>query len=175
LVQATAPVVLLLDLSLPGVGGIEATRRVRAEHPELPVLILTSSRDEEQLREALAAGATGYVVKDAEPAEIAAAVRAAARGGAPIDPRMTRSLFPAGAPVPAATAAAERAADPARVRGREAEVLRLLAQGLANKQIARELGISERTVKVHVGSVFRRLGVNDRVSAALWARENGLG
>ncbi|GLK15588.1 response regulator [Herbiconiux flava] len=170
LIERTRPDVLLMDLSMPGTGGIEATGIVRREHPELAVVILTSSHTGDDLRAALAAGATGYVVKDAEPAEIAAAVQAAARGHRPIDPRVTHALLPE-----AGTASARPgdADEPQPIRGREAEVLTLLARGLANKQIAHELGIAERTVKVHVGSIFRRLGVGDRVSAALWARENG--
>ena len=182
LVRSTGPDVLLMDLSMPGVDGIDATRAVRAEFAELPVLILTSSREGAQLRAALEAGATGYLVKDAEPDEIATAVRRAAAGDSPIDPQMTRGLFPA------ATDAAPPGAPPgpagpgapggtpgetALVRGREAEVLRLVARGYANKQIATSLGIAERTVKVHLGSVFRRIGVADRTSAALWAREHG--
>jgi DNA-binding NarL/FixJ family response regulator len=182
LVGRTRPDVLLMDLSMPGTGGIEATALVRSEHPELPIVVLTSSRDGDDLRAALRAGAGGFVVKDADPDEIAAAVRGAARGQLPIDPRMTRVLLEA---PPAASAAEAHTKEQAPadvrapappvplVRGREAEVLHLVAQGLANKQIARELGISERTVKVHVSSLFRRLGVGDRVSAALWARENG--
>jgi DNA-binding NarL/FixJ family response regulator len=172
LIERTRPDVLLMDLSMPGTGGIEATGVVRREHPELAVVILTSSHTGDDLRAALAAGATGYVVKDAEPAEIAAAVQAAARGHRPIDPRVTHALLPE-AGIAAARPADADADEPQPIRGREAEVLTLLARGLANKQIAHELGIAERTVKVHVGSIFRRLGVGDRVSAALWARENG--
>ncbi|MBF4572971.1 response regulator transcription factor [Herbiconiux sp. VKM Ac-1786] len=170
LIERTRPDVLLMDLSMPGTGGIEATGIVRREHPELAVVILTSSHTGDDLRAALVAGATGYVVKDAEPAEIAAAVHAAAQGRRPIDPRVTHALLP-GAGV--AAARSSDPGDPQPIRGREADVLTLLARGLANKQIAHELGIAERTVKVHVGSIFRRLGVGDRVSAALWARENG--
>jgi DNA-binding NarL/FixJ family response regulator len=163
LVRDSHPDLLLMDLSMPGVDGVDATRVLRQEHPALPIVILTSSRDGERLRDALAAGATGYLLKDAEPAEIAAGIRSAARGESPIDPRVARMLFPA---------AETTAASEPLIRGREAEVLRLVARGLANKQIARELGIAERTVKVHLGSVFRRLGLNDRTSAALWAREH---
>ncbi|MCS5713697.1 response regulator transcription factor [Herbiconiux sp. CPCC 205716] len=177
LIERTRPDVLLMDLSMPGTGGVEATGIVRREHPELAVLIVTSSHAGDDLRAALAAGATGYVVKDAEPAEIAAAVHAAARGRRPIDPRVTHALLPDAGRASAPRPGADRG-DPDEpldrlLKGREAEVLTLLARGLANKQIAHELGIAERTVKVHVGSIFRRLGVGDRVSAALWARENG--
>lgn len=163
------PDVVLMDLSMPGIGGVEATRRIVAADPSVHVVVLTSVPDASSVREALAAGAVGYLLKDAEPASVVAGVRAAADGGAPLDPRAARALLPdrtvpADVPEPAPL-----------VSGREAEVLRLLARGLANKQIGTELGISERTVKAHVGSVFRRIGVADRTSAALWARDHGIG
>ena len=176
------PDVVLMDLSMPGIGGVEATRRIVAADPRVHVVVLTSVPDASSVREALAAGAVGYLLKDAEPSAVVAGVRAAAEGGAPLDPRAARALLPdRTAPVVAvpdravpARAASAAAPDPAPfVSGREAEVLRLLGRGLANKQIGTELGISERTVKAHVGSVFRRIGVADRTSAALWARDHG--
>ena len=157
--------VVLMDLSMPGVDGITATRRLMEGGYAGAVVVLTSFSDRPRVAEALAAGAVGYLLKDSEPGEVLAAIRAAAAGYAPLDPRVARILLPA---------------DPSRsgapgLSGREAEVLGLVAEGLANKQIARRLGISERTVKVHLGSVFRRLGVSDRTSAAIWAREHGFG
>jgi DNA-binding NarL/FixJ family response regulator len=124
------------------------------------VVALTSFSDDRRVSEILAAGAVGYVLKDTEPDELIAAVRAAAGGQVPIDPRV------AGALLPARTKPADLLSE------RESEVLRLAARGLANKQIGRELGITERTVKVHLGNVFRRIGVSDRTSAALWYREH---
>jgi DNA-binding NarL/FixJ family response regulator len=109
----------------------------------------------------LSAGAVGYLLKDSRPDELLAAIRAAAAGHAPLDPRVAGALLP-GRQKGAANQLSER----------ELQVLRLAAAGLANKQIARRLGISESTVKVHVGSVFRRIGVRDRTSAAVWATEN---
>jgi DNA-binding NarL/FixJ family response regulator len=131
--------------------------------------VLTSFSDRERVTEVLAAGATGYVLKDSDPAELVAAVRAAARGHVPIDPRVAAALLPgaAGSTGPRGGAAGETGLSP-----RETEVLRLVAQGLANKQIARALGITERTVKAHLGRVFREIGVLDRTSAALWARDH---
>jgi DNA-binding NarL/FixJ family response regulator len=161
-----APDVVLMDLSMPGVDGVTATRALLAEQPGLQVLVLTSFSDRERVREALAAGAIGYLLKDSTPQEVLAGVRAAAAHGSPIDPRVARTLLePVFAPAPVS-------GSPAGLSPRELEVLRLVAKGMANKQIGRALGISERTVKVHLGNVFRRINVQDRTSAALWAREN---
>ncbi|GAA0961788.1 response regulator [Frigoribacterium faeni] len=175
---ADAPDVVLMDLSMPGIGGLEATRLLTAAETRPHVVVLTSFPDPASVRQALAAGAVGYLLKDADPATVVAGVRAAAGGGAPLDPRAARVLLPSRDAGGAGTSAAPPASsssppvDPL-VTGREAEVLRLIARGRANKQIAHELGISERTVKAHAGSVFRRIGVADRTSAALWARDNG--
>ena len=165
----TLPDVVLMDLSMPDVDGVEGTRGVLARCPDARVLVLTSFSDRERVTEVLAAGATGYVLKDSEPAELVAAVRAAARGHVPIDPRVAAALLPgaAGAPGSGGGAGGDTGLSP-----RETEVLRLVAQGLANKQIARALGITERTVKAHLGRVFREIGVLDRTSAALWARDH---
>jgi len=157
-----APDVILMDLSMPGTDGVEATRQVLAVRPGTRVVVLTSFSDHDRVSAAVGAGAVGYLLKDCEPEELVAAVRSAAQGYAPLDPRVAGALLP--------SAAAPRPAD--RLSARERDVLRLLARGLANKQIGRELGIAERTVKVHVGHVFRLLGVADRTSAALWAREH---
>lgn len=162
--EACSPDVVLMDLSMPGVDGVTATRLLLAERPTVQVLVLTSFSDRDRVREALSAGAIGYLLKDSTPQEVVAGVRAAAAHGSPIDPRVARTLldpFASAAPVP-----------DVGLSPRELDVLRLVAKGLANKQIGRALGISERTVKVHLGNVFRRINVQDRTSAALWAREN---
>ncbi len=157
------PDVVLMDLSMPGMGGVEATRALVSAEPDTRVVVLTSFSDRDRVGEALSAGAIGYLLKDSEPADLLAAVRAAARGYVPLDPRVAGALLPRRQrSVPAADALSPR----------EVQVLRLVAQGLANKQIARSLGISERTVKAHLGRVFRELGVADRTSAALWARDH---
>jgi DNA-binding NarL/FixJ family response regulator len=155
------PDVVLMDLSMPGPDGIESTRRLLEVHPDARVVILTSFHDLDRVSAALRAGAVGYLLKDAEPETIVAGVRAAARGEAPFDPRAAVALLPAPAP-----------AVESQLSGREREVLLLIAAGRSNRQIGRTLGIAERTVKVHVGNVFRRIGVSDRTSAALWARDN---
>jgi DNA-binding NarL/FixJ family response regulator len=154
------PDVVLMDMSMPGVGGPEATRAVLEVRPGVPVVMLTAAESPTAVGEAVAAGAIGYLLKDSAPDVILEGVRAAARGEAPFDPRTVRALLPTRAP-----------AGPI-LPGREEDVLRLIAAGLSNKQIGARLGIAERTVKAHAGSVFRRIGVADRVSAALWAREH---
>ena len=159
--RTSGPDVVLMDLSMPVLDGIAATRQLLAEQPHLRVVALTSFSDRQRVSEMLAAGAVGYLLKDCAPDELLAGVRAAAQGHAPLDPRVAGLLLPSRAPAPADT-----------LSEREREVLRLTAMGMANKQIARALRISERTVKVHLGNVFRRIGVNDRTSAAMWAREH---
>lgn len=156
-----APDVVLMDLSMPGMDGVDATRAVRAAVPTANVVVLTSFHDQNRVGDALGAGAIGYLLKDVDPRDVLSAIRSAARGDAPLDPRVARALLPSATPAPGA-----------ELSGRERQVLDLVAQGLSNRQIGRALGISERTVKVHVGHLFRRIGVADRTSAALWARDN---
>ncbi len=157
--------VVLMDLSMPNVDGIEATRRIVAGSDDPPrVVILTSFADRERILGALDAGAVGYLLKDAEPADVYRAVHAAARGESPLDPRAASALL---------QARSERA--PAGgLSDREREVLALLAEGLPNKRIALRLHISEKTVKAHVTRVFQALGVTDRTQAALWVHRHGL-
>ena len=159
------PDVVLMDLEMPVLDGIEATRRIVEAQPGVAVVVLTSFSDREQILRALDAGAVGYLLKDAEPADLERAVRAAARGEAPLDPRAGRALLQdraSGSPLDG-------------LSEREREVLGMVARGLPNKLIARELQISEKTVKAHLTSVYRTIGVTDRTQAALWAERNGLG
>jgi DNA-binding NarL/FixJ family response regulator len=162
------PDVLLLDLQMPDLDGIEVTRRIAVESPATRVVVFTSFSDREGIVRALDAGAIGYLLKDAEPDEIHAAIRAAARGEAPITPRAAAALL-----------ADRRDREPGRasetdLTAREQDVLRLVIDGHANKQIARRLGISEKTVKGHLTNLFQRIGVSDRTQAALWAERNGI-
>jgi DNA-binding NarL/FixJ family response regulator len=157
------PDVVVMDLEMPGVDGIEATRRILVDAPQTAVLVLTSFSDRPRILGALEAGAYGYLLKDVDADEVAEGIRAAARGESPPDPRAARTIL---------TARAEP--DPAAgLSQREREVLVLLLEGLPNKLIARQLQISEKTVKTHLTSVFRALGVTDRTQAALWAERNG--
>ena len=160
------PDVVLMDLSMPSVDGTEATRRIVEAHPDASVVVLTSFSDREQILAALDAGAIGYMLKDAGPDELIEGVRAAARGESPLHPKAARELLTRG-PAPASREA--------ELTAREREILGLIAKGFPNKRIALSLGISEKTVKAHVTSIFSSLGVTDRVQAALWARENGFG
>jgi DNA-binding NarL/FixJ family response regulator len=160
------PDVVLMDLQMPGIDGVAATRQIVASGAQSQVVVLTSFSDSERIVAALDAGAIGYLLKDTEPEDLLEGVRAAARGESPLNPRAARQLLTARASTPVLTV---------DLTPREREVLGLVRQGLANKQIARRLGITERTVKAHLTSTFQRIGVSDRTQAALWAERNRLG
>jgi len=161
---ASEPDVVLMDISMPNLDGVAATRRLLRERPDARVVMLTSFSERERILDALDAGAIGYLLKDAEPDELIRGVRAAAAGEAPLAPKAASAVL---------TARTEQrpAAD---LTPREREVLGALARGKANKQIARELGISEKTVKAHLTRVFEAIGVTDRTAAALWAQRHGI-
>ena len=160
-----SPDVVLMDLDMPVVDGIEATRRIVSDRPGAAVLVLTAFSDRRRILGALEAGACGYLLKDAASEDVAEGIRAAARGESPLDPRAARTVL-----------SARSEPDPlAGLSSREREVLELLVEGLPNKLIARRLEISEKTVKSHLTRIFRELGVTDRTQAALWAERHGLG
>jgi DNA-binding NarL/FixJ family response regulator len=163
LARTRAADVVLMDLSMPVLDGIDATRRIREEVPAAQVVVLTSFSDRDRIFKALDAGAIGYLLKDAEPDELCEGIRAAARGESPLAPKAATALVEA-----------RTRREPAdELSEREREVLALVAEGLPNKLIARRLGISEKTVKAHLTSVFRQIGVDDRTQAALWAQQHG--
>jgi DNA-binding NarL/FixJ family response regulator len=161
-VEATRPDVVLMDLQMPGMDGVTATRRI-VDAGLADVLVLTSFSDNERIVGALDAGAVGYLLKDADPDDVLDGIRAVSRGESPIHPRAARALI-----------GTRAGSTNVQLTAREAEVLGLVKDGLANKQIARRLGISERTVKAHLTSAFARIGVADRTQAALWVERHGL-
>jgi DNA-binding NarL/FixJ family response regulator len=158
-----APDVVLMDLEMPGIDGIGATQRIVRAGARPRVVVLTAFADRDHIAEAIDSGVGGYLLKDAEPDELVAAVRAAAPGGSPLAPRVARTVVRE-----MREGASEALSD------REREVLGLVGAGVANKQIALRLGISPKTVKSHLSHIFRRIGVADRLHAAMGARRHGL-
>jgi DNA-binding NarL/FixJ family response regulator len=164
LAAAHAPDVVLMDLELPMLDGAGATREILRRVPGARVVVLTSFSDRPRILEALEAGAVGYLLKDAEPEELVRAVRAAADGDAPLDPRAAREVL----------AARRAGAAAAELTERERQLLALVAAGHANKVIALRLGISHKTVRNTLSAAFQKIGVTDRTQAALWAHRAGL-
>ena len=166
--QELVPDVVLMDLRMPLLDGIEATRQIRAALPQTAVVVLTTYTDTANVGKAIAAGAIGYVPKDVPPPELAATIREAAHGVLHLAPVVQRTLLQA-------LAAPRRAEpDPKELTEREREVLVLLAEGRSNKEIARHLHVSERTVKGHVGHVLGKLGMVSRTQAAIYAVARGV-
>lgn len=193
LVAEHAPDVVLMDLRMPRCDGVEATRRIRAEHPATHVVVLTTYADDDSLFPALRAGARGYLTKDAGGEEIVRAVRHVMSGEAGLSPNVQRRLLerlsdpaaaggaaPAGPPAGAVPASFPAAASPVRrelpdgLTAREAEVLSLVAEGLSNAEIARRLHVSTATVKTHINNLFAKTGVRDRAQAMRYAFQYGI-
>jgi DNA-binding NarL/FixJ family response regulator len=165
----TAPDVVLMDLAMEPVDGVEATRELRATMPEVEVVAVTSLVDQSRVQAALEAGASGYLVKDAAPEELAVAIRAAQRGEVHVDGALARSLMES------LRSSRDDTPDPfSELSERELEILRLIADGQANKEIANRLVISERTARTHVSNILRKLGLSSRTQAALLAVREGL-
>jgi DNA-binding NarL/FixJ family response regulator len=165
--EGRRPDVVLMDLQMAPTDGIESTRQIRARYDDVEVVALTSFAEEERIHAALEAGASGYLLKDSDPDQVAAAVRAAHRGELQLDPAIARRLM--------SSLQAAPADDPAAgLTPRELEVLQLVGAGKPNKEIASELGISERTARTHVSSILGKLGLSSRTQVALWAVREGL-
>jgi DNA-binding NarL/FixJ family response regulator len=156
------PDVVLMDLSMPGTDGVTATERIVTENPGTHVLVLTSFSDHERIIAALDAGAEGYLLKDSSTEAILTAIREVAAGGSPLDPKAAHEFL----------TSRRHSAQEISFTTREQEVLEMLGSGLPNRTISQRLGISERTVKAHLTSIFHRLGVSDRTQAALWAQRH---
>jgi NarL family two-component system response regulator LiaR len=171
LVEDTAPDVVLLDLVMPRVDGLEAIRRIRESAPATRILVLTSFADDHTVLPAVRAGAAGYLLKDVQPPELAGAIRTVHAGEALLAPSVATMLVEQ---LAAEDGPAARDDDGHHLTPRELEVLAELARGRANKAIAFELGVSERTVKTHVSNILGKLGFTDRTQAAVYAVEHGL-
>ncbi len=158
---------MLLDLNMPGMNGVDGIRQVAAAHPQLPVVVLSASEARESVQDAIAAGALGFIPKSSSTAVMLSAVRLVLSGGVYLPAQL---LMAQQASPPCSLAQDE----PVRLSGRQREVLRLLAAGMSNKQICRELDLGEGTIKVHIAAIFRALDVSNRTEAANTARRLGL-
>lgn len=165
LCEALQPDVVMMDLVMPDMDGVEATRAIHTHYPELPILILSSFGDEEMVREALQAGATGYLLKNASIHDMARAIRAAHAGQPTLSPEATQAL------IRAHTRESDQIVE---LKERELEVLKLLAKGLTNPQIAEKLSLSVSTIKFYVSSILEKLHVDTRTEAAAWAIQHNI-
>jgi DNA-binding NarL/FixJ family response regulator len=171
--QELEPDVVLMDIRMPGMDGVEATRRIRAAAPEARILMLTTFDEDELVYEAVRAGARGYLLKDVSGADLAEAITAVAAGGAALQPTVARKVMDAFARLAKPAPQPERhLAEP--LSARERAVLGLVARGLSNKEIAERLFLAEGTVKNHVSAILQKIGARDRTQAALQARKLGL-
>jgi DNA-binding NarL/FixJ family response regulator len=171
LVKENQPDIVLMDLKMPGMNGIEATRQIRTKFPEVNVLVLTTYDDDEWVFDAIRAGASGYLLKDTPREEVVKAIRGTVEGKSFVDPAVAGKLM--GQVASQQTQPSSLLTD--KLTEREAGVLRLLAKGLSNAEIAGQLHLSEGTVRNHVSAILDKLGVSDRTQAAVIAIQHGLG
>ena len=171
-VGETNPDVILMDLYMPEMDGVEATAYIKKEYPNVKVIVLTSFSDQAHVLPALRAGASGYILKDVEPDQLVEAIRSAYKGNIQLHPDIANALLSQTLPVE------EKEEEPSIqvdvLTARENEVLQLLAKGMSNKEIASVLVITEKTVKAHVSSILSKLNLSDRTQAALYAVKNGI-
>lgn len=166
--KETNPDVVLMDLSMPEMDGIEATKHIKQDNPSIKILVLTSFSDQDHVLPALQAGASGYILKDVEPDQLVEAIRSAYKGNIQLHPDVANVLLLQGIPKQ------ENEMQFESLTSRENEVLKLLAKGMSNKEIAAVLTITEKTVKVHVSNILNKLDVADRTQAALYAVKHGM-
>ncbi|MDF5757311.1 response regulator transcription factor [Spongiactinospora sp. TRM90649] len=174
LVARTRPDIVLIDVRMPHMDGLEASARLVREHPDTKVIILTTFDEDEHVAAALRAGVSGFLLKVAPPERLVEALRTVAAGGGLLDPAVTLRVISAFAGQPGPASGAGRSADLGLLTGRETDVLRLLAQGLTNNQIAARLHLGEATVKTHLSHVLTKLNLATRVQAVVFAYESGL-
>lgn len=169
-VKDVQPDVVLMDLYMPEMDGIQATKHIKQDYPAIKVLVLTSFSDQNHVLPALQAGASGYILKDVEPDQLVEAIRSAYKGNIQLHPEIANALLLQGMPQPKR----ENKIQVGSLTGRENEVLKLLAKGMSNKEIAGALTITEKTVKAHVSNILSKLKVSDRTQAALYAVKHGI-
>ncbi|HEX2987232.1 MAG TPA: response regulator transcription factor [Chloroflexota bacterium] len=169
--RTLAPDVILMDINMPVVGGVAATEQILSERAETGIIVLTMHRQDQYVFDAMRAGARGYLLKDAKPADLIFAIRMVARGASLVDPRMTTTVLKEFRRL---ASQVEPDQGVAGLTPKEVEILKLLAMGLSNKEIGRELCLAEKTVKNYLSTVFQKLQINDRVQAAIYALKHGL-
>ncbi|MDN4592668.1 response regulator [Polycladomyces subterraneus] len=170
LVEEVQPDVILMDINMPGMNGVEAIRRIHTQHPRIAIIVLTMYDRDEYLYESIRAGATGYLLKDAPSGDVIAAIRSASRGESTLHPVMARKLLDN----LTGEKRGERGSSDENLTPRELDVLQLMVKGHSNKEIAEQLFISDKTVKIHVSNILKKLGVKSRSQAIIYAIQHEL-